>query len=107
MTHRPIEPRLKAPWTRDQTVALWRYQFRGDLHAFTCANRSSPDHPTEPPEGECELIPTIRGWVCRWCDYTQDWVWAWMADEDQHPPRPDGWRMTDWTRPIDPPIAPV
>ena len=29
---------------------------------------------------ERELVATDDGWICRTCDYVQEWAWAFMAD---------------------------
>lgn len=82
----------------DQVARLWLYQFGPwrdllddrpskrnlplRMHPFTCANRGDGRHP---PIGEDHgiLIPTVRGWICQFCDYTQDWAHDFMKDSAQ------------------------
>jgi hypothetical protein len=64
-----------APWTTEQVEALNRYQISGRGHPFTCGgNRCDEFH----LDGQGVLVATENGWVCRYCDYTQDWAHAWM-----------------------------
>lgn len=61
---------MKAPWTYEHVVALNERQRKGEYHPYTCGNRS--DHPfVDGDQGI--LIATVRGWICCFCDYTQDW----------------------------------
>lgn len=70
---------VKAPWTVAQVQALAKYQRAGAMHPFTCANRSNPAHLYL--DGDVGiLIPTVRGWICQCCDYTQDWAHDFMFD---------------------------
>lgn len=63
-------------FTPDQVVALEQYQ-RGEgrwstyrMHPFTCPNRGDGKHrPNAVDLGA--LVPTIRGWICPYCDYIQ------------------------------------
>ena len=72
---------LKAPWTRDQVIALNESQFKYSMyiHPFTCGRHNFPngDHP--------RLVATPTGWVCpmEMCDYTQDWAWEFMLETGQ------------------------
>jgi hypothetical protein len=54
----------QAPWNRRQVEALKRRQ-AANLHPYTC-----------PLHSATSLVPTARGWTCRYpgCDYTQDWA---------------------------------
>jgi hypothetical protein len=54
---------IRAPWTPTQIDALERFQHQEGVHPFTC-----PEH------SDSELVATHRGWICRYCDYTQDWA---------------------------------
>jgi hypothetical protein len=54
---------VKAPWTDEQIDALERFQQTPGVHPYTC-----PQHSTR------ELVATRRGWICRYCEYTQDWA---------------------------------
>ncbi len=69
-------PRVQAPFTVAQVVALNRRQGDGRFHAFTCANRGDGTH-----AGEGLLVATTAGWVCPYCRYTQGWAWAFQAEE--------------------------
>jgi len=66
---------VHAPWTTEQVAALNRFQQNGDFHPFTCGgNRQDEFH----LDGEGVLLATENGWVCPYCDYTQDWALAFM-----------------------------
>jgi hypothetical protein len=54
---------LKAPWTDEQIDALERFQHMPHAHPFTC-----PEH------SDRALVATRKGWICRYCNYTQDWT---------------------------------
>lgn len=79
-------------FTPEQVVALWGYQFgpwRNPLeeeteenkhlplpmHPFTCGNRSG--HPDLAGD-KGVLVPTVRGWICPFCDYSQHWAHPFM-----------------------------
>jgi hypothetical protein len=66
---------IKAPFTPDQVVNLWKWQKNPGRHPFTCGNRG--DHP-ELNYDKGVLIPTVRGWICQFCDYSQDWAHDFM-----------------------------
>ncbi len=57
--------RLIAPWTWKQVLALNSHQESGRWHPYTC--------PGEHDEHR-ELRATSHGWICLYCDYTQNWV---------------------------------
>ena len=69
-------PKISAPFTAAQVVALNQRQGDGRFHPFTCANRDDGAH-----AGEGLLVATgaPAGWVCPWCKYTQGWAWAFQA----------------------------
>lgn len=69
---------IKAPWTGEQVDALNRHQGRYDLHPYTCENYHGKDVERR------TLVATVRGWICRYCDYQQDWA------HDLPPPPRDG-----------------
>jgi hypothetical protein len=69
-----MSERIKAPFTPDQVTVLNAYQQAGLMHPFTCSNHRAPDH-----GAGCVLVATVRGWVCPYCDYTQDWAHTFMA----------------------------
>ena len=75
-------------FTPEQVSYLWRHQFGPwrsfgskdeslplRMHPFTCGNRS--DHPVVAGD-KGVLVPTVRGWICPFCDYTQDWAHGFM-----------------------------
>ncbi len=63
-------------FTPDEVFSLNGYQQSGSGHPFTCGG----GHRTEQPDGEGILVATVRGWVCPYCDYQQDWARPWMKD---------------------------
>lgn len=65
-----------AIWTPEQVKCLFDYQSNGNFHPFTCPNRDE-GHP-EIAGDTGMLVPTRRGWICPFCDYTQDWAHAFM-----------------------------
>jgi hypothetical protein len=69
---------ITAPWTPEQVDALNLYQKTGHMHPFTCGsgNRTDEKH----LDGEGILFATVGGWVCPFCDYTQDWAHSFMLE---------------------------
>lgn len=63
---------VRAPWTEEQIERLAAWQLNPAVHPYTCGNRD--DHPMDPEGDYGVLVPTENGWVCRHCDYTQDWA---------------------------------
>lgn len=63
---------------KDAVLSAWKHQFgpwdKGAwgiemrFHPYTCPNRH--DHP-EMAGDNGVLVPTVRGWICPFCDYTQ------------------------------------
>ncbi|MEK6886810.1 MAG: hypothetical protein AABW88_03180, partial [Nanoarchaeota archaeon] len=51
-------------FTPEEVKNLQEWQDFGKVHEFTCGN----DH------CKTALIPTTRGWICSYCDYTQNWA---------------------------------
>jgi hypothetical protein len=86
---------VRPPWSEAQVAALNGYQVSGVFHPFTCPRRGDTPH-TQVNGDKGGLRATAEGWVCESCDYTQDWAWAWMADED-------AWRAMDWRNHLPPP----
>jgi hypothetical protein len=68
--------KITAPWTEEQVKALNTYQQHRIMHPFTCGgdNRNLKTH----PDGEGILVATKDGWICPFCDYTQDWAHDFM-----------------------------
>lgn len=64
---------VRAPWTAEQVAALNDWQKNDAVHPFTCAN----DHGTQEDR---ELVATTDGWICRHCDYRQDWAHRMMME---------------------------
>ena len=62
--------KITAPFTVDQVHGLDEYQQCGHVHPFTCGTE------------DCGALlnPTVRGWECAFCDYKQDWAWAFMSN---------------------------
>lgn len=54
----------------DTVVSLYKSQCDTQRHPHTCANHNNDNHR---PEMDF-LIPTVRGWICPFCDYTQNWA---------------------------------
>lgn len=65
---------IKAPWTPEQVANLNRFQKFGAFHPFTC--------PGHEGDGDRALVATPDGWICRHCDYRQDWAHASMCAFD-------------------------
>ncbi len=88
-----LRGRVEAPFTPEQVTSLWHYQFGPwktypgtkiamVFHPFTCPKPSGADH------GDVDLVPTVRGWICPFCDYTQNWAHGFMAAYDSLPEPP-------------------
>lgn len=64
-------------FTPAQVEKLWKHQFGpwdgpfGRMHPYTCGNRH--DHPDMAGDRGV-LVPTVRGWICPFCDYKQNWA---------------------------------
>lgn len=66
-------------FTPEEVVNLNAYQVSSAGHPFTCANRGDGKH--EHLNGDLgALFATTRGWVCPFCDYTQNWAHSYMKD---------------------------
>lgn len=88
--------RILAPFTAAQVVALDAYQRADRYHPFTCPNRGDGKHGTTETLHELALLPTtsVHGWICPYCDYTQNWAHAFMA-QPVPPPPPNALREFD------------
>ena len=81
---------MTTSFSPDEVIAMEQYQ-RGEgkwsapfgrMHPFTCPNRGDGNH-RENAVDLGALVPTVRGWICPYCDYTQDWAHGFMkADID-------------------------
>ena len=57
----------------DDVVRLNQMQTAGQYHPYTCANRGDGEHRVF--NGDLgALVATVNGWICPFCDYTQDWA---------------------------------
>lgn len=64
-------------FTPDEVVALVSHQTAGHYHPYTCANRGDSNHRVA--FGDLgALVPTVRGWICPFCDYQQTWAHGFM-----------------------------
>jgi hypothetical protein len=73
---------IKAPFTAIEVQRLneWQTQTAGmPVHPFTCGNRGDGNHGDEGGD-KGVLIATEAGWVCPYCDATQDWAHAAMVE---------------------------
>lgn len=66
----------KAVFTPDEVKSLNAFQRAGVRHPFTCVRGRDRNH----LDGEGVLLATERGWVCLYCDYTQDWAYSSMRN---------------------------
>lgn len=71
-------------FTPEQVEKLAYNQTAGTLHPFTCPNRGDGKH-TEAYGDRGALVATVRGWICPFCDYTQDWAHSFMLDAKHLP----------------------
>lgn len=60
---------LKAPWTEEHVKNLQSFQKYKFLHPYTCGGNRKDKHHLD---GEGILVPTVNGWICPYCSYTQD-----------------------------------
>lgn len=58
-------------WSVEQVDRLNKSQLAGNFHPYTCGNSHCPARPTH---GSATLVATVRGWMCVYCDYTQNWA---------------------------------
>lgn len=72
-------------FTKAEVSALWKWQHSFNTHPFTCPNRGDGKH-TEIGSDLGMLVPTVRGWICPFCDYTQDWAHDFMKAEQPASP---------------------
>lgn len=81
MTHPPTLPN---GFSADQVGNLAFNQTQGPIHPFTCPNRGDGSH--RKAYGDLgALVATTRGWICPFCDYTQDWAHDFMANTKLKP----------------------
>jgi hypothetical protein len=70
-------------FTPEQVANLDAFQKRGRFHPFTCPNRGDGRHFHNGIDHGV-LIPTVRGWICQCCDYTQGWAHDFMTPGERH-----------------------
>ena len=70
---------IKAPFTDIEVSALNRWQVSDMVHPFTCPNRGDGRH-KEVGNDLGVLVAKNTGWVCLYCDYTQEWAHACMLE---------------------------
>lgn len=64
-------------FTPDEVAALATNQQSRRIHPFTCPNRGDGNH--RDAYGDLgALVATVRGWICPFCDYTQEWAHDFM-----------------------------
>jgi hypothetical protein len=57
--------------------SLNAFQPSGVAHPYTCGwDHRNAQH----LDGEGVLVATERGWICLYCDYTQDWASGFMKN---------------------------
>lgn len=64
-------PNIQAPFTLEQVDVLRLRQADPTQHQYTC------EHWHGEPVERRHLVPTVRGWICPSCDYTQNWAHGW------------------------------
>ena len=55
-------------WTAEKVKLLLDAQADPRAHGYTCANQGDAAHLHQQ---HVLLVPTVRGWICPYCDYTQ------------------------------------
>ena len=63
--------KITTPWPPGIVAHLTREQQRDDRHPYTCPNGSDANHRGVRRDLGV-LVPTVRGWICQYCDYTQE-----------------------------------
>lgn len=86
MSHLATDNRIKAPFDKQQILALIAWQYADDTEAFVCPHGATRRHVTRGswPEKARRglLVPDYeRGWICLDCDYTQDWAYDFMLGD--------------------------
>lgn len=72
--------RVFAPFSVEQVESLLNYQSCDYFHPFTCKYHDDGKH-----FDDAVLWPTVRGWICPCCDFTQNWAHTGMADFSWEP----------------------
>ena len=55
-------------WHPSKVQELQDNQNNTKSHGYTCPNQGDSDHLFNK---HVLLVPTVRGWICPYCDYTQ------------------------------------
>lgn len=65
---------FKAPWTPEQVSNLNKWQHCGFTHSYTCGGNGDT----------CRAVleATPDGWICAYCDYTQDFCLEAQANNE-------------------------
>ena len=79
-----LSKRITAPFTVEQVYYLNKYQSLDSVHPFTCIRQvnyevNAKDHDLD-LGGRSKLVATVNGWICPYCDYTQNWAHEFMAN---------------------------
>ncbi len=67
----------KMVFTPDEVKSLNAFQRSRVRHPYTCCKDNRDRHHLD---GEGVLVATERGWVCLYCDYTQESAAPWMKN---------------------------
>lgn len=62
-----------------EIVNLNNYQKSGMFHPFTCPNRQDGNHRNIFGD-KGALVATVDGWICPFCNYTQNWAYEFMKN---------------------------
>ena len=57
--------KIETLWSEQTVKELNEYQNNGKFHPYTCINYH---------DGDRNLIATKDGWICKHCDYKQNWA---------------------------------
>jgi hypothetical protein len=67
----------KRVFTLEEVKSLNAFQRSGVRHPYTCGWDHRDAHHLD---GEGVLVATERGWICLYCDYTQESAHSWMKN---------------------------
>jgi hypothetical protein len=74
---------INAPFTGEQVQSMNGFQTRSLMHPMTCRVDDCRS-----VNGSGPMTATTLGWMCRSCDYRQDWTfifttdWSWVEHAD-------------------------
>jgi hypothetical protein len=66
---------LYAPFNGQQVQSMNGFQVRSGMHPMTCREDDCRSATRAAP-----MTATTLGWMCRDCDYRQDWTFTFTAD---------------------------